>query len=588
MHKTLIISLTLVFIFFSCAIKKQSISENVIRFPLPTEIKGFDPAYAEDLYSHTLMAQIYETLMQYSYLERPYKVEPLLAEKMPDVSSDGLTYTFKIKKGVYFQTDVCFKEKRELTAHDFVYSFKRIADIKTRSTGWWIFDKRIVGLNEFREKTKKEQKIDYDKVDVPGLKALDKYTLQIKLTQPYPQFLYILTMMYTAAVPKEAIKFYGDEFLNHPVGTGPYKLKKWIRNSIIVLERNPEFRDEYYPTKGQPDDKKLGLLNDAGKKIPFIDKVEFQVFLEDQPMWLNFLKGNIDRSGIPKDNYSSAITPTKELVPELKQKGIVLWKIPMLDVTYIGFNMEDPILGKNKKLRQAMSLAHNVDRVIELFYNGRAIPAHTPIPPGLDGYDPEYKNPYQRYDISEAKKLLIEAGYPEGKGLPEFTYEASGTGTTERQMAELFKREMEEIGIKIKINYNTWPEFLGKLNTKRAQIFGLAWAADYPDAENFLQLFYGPNSAPGPNNTNFNNHEFNKLYEKIRTMNPSPERTKLYKKMARIVAEECPWIMGTHRLSFGLTHKWLKNYKPNDVAANTIKYYKIDTKEKAYLLKEKF
>ncbi|MFN3967142.1 MAG: ABC transporter substrate-binding protein, partial [Endomicrobiia bacterium] len=308
----------LIFIFSSCTTKKQTISENVIRLPLPTEIKGFDPAYAEDLYSHTLMAQIYETLMQYSYLERPYKVEPLLAEEMPEISSDGLTYTFKIKKGVYFQKDPCFKEKRELTAYDFVYSFKRIADIKTRSTGWWIFDKRILGLNEFREKTKKEEKIDYEKIDVPGLKALDKYTLQIKLTQPYPQFLYVLTMMYTAAVPKEAVEYYGDEFLNHPVGTGPYKLTKWVRNSIIVLEKNPDFREEYYPTKGEPEDEKLGLLKDAGKKIPFIDKVEFHIFLEDQPMWLNFLKGNIDRSGIPKDNYSSAITPTKELVPELK------------------------------------------------------------------------------------------------------------------------------------------------------------------------------------------------------------------------------------------------------------------------------
>jgi len=585
MHKLLI----LFFVLFisNCSTKKQITNENVIRLPLPTEIKGFDPAYAEDLYSHTVMAQIYETLMQYSYLERPYKVETSLAEKMPEISPDGLTYTFKIKKGVYFQNDPCFKEKRELTADDFVYSFKRIADVQTRSTGWWIFDKRIVGLNEFREKTKTGE-IDYDKTDVPGLKALDRYTLQIKLTQPYPQFLYVLTMMYTAAVPKEAVKYYKDEFLNHPVGTGPYKLVKWVRNSIIVLERNPDFRDEYYPTKGEPTDEKLGLLDDAGKKIPFIDRIEFIIFLEDQPMWLNFLKGNIDRSGIPKDNYSSAITPSKELVPELKEKGITLWKTPMLDVTYIGFNMEDPILGKNKKLRQAISLSHNVERVIELFYNGRAIPAHTPIPPGLDGYDPDFKNPYQKYDPEKAKKLLAEAGFPEGKGLPELTYEVSGTGTTERQMAELFKKELEEIGIKIKVNYNTWPEFLGKLNTRRAQIFGLAWAADYPDAENFLQLFYGPNSAPGPNNTNFNSHEYNKLYEKIRTMNPSPERTKLYKEMSKIIVEECPWVFGTHRLSFGLTHKWLKNYKPNDVATNTIKYYRIDVEERNRLLKEKF
>jgi ABC-type transport system substrate-binding protein len=584
-----------------CGLKKGEIpkeaGENVIRLALPTEIKGFDPAYAEDLYSHTAISQVYETLFQYAYLERPYKVEPLLAERRADVSADGLTYTIRIKKGVFFQNDHCFTGKnnttgagRELTAGDFIYSFKRIADIKNHSNGWWIFDGKIKGLNEFREKSKNSPggKTDYF-TKVSGLTAIDSHTLRIKLSRPYPQLLYILAMSYAAAVPREAVEFYGGEFLNHPVGTGPYRLEKWVRNSIITLVKNPGFRKgEAYPSRGEPGDREKGLLDDAGKQVPFIDRVEFQIFLEDQPMWLNFLKGRIDRSGIPKDNFSSAITPTKELVPKLAEKGIVLSKVPMLDVTYTVFNMENAVVGRSKKLRQAMSLAHHPQLLIELFYNGRAIPAQSPIPPGLDGYDSAFKNPYQGPDIHRAKKFLAEAGYPDGRGLPPLEFEVSGTGTTERQMAELFKNEMAQIGVKISVNYNTWPEFLSKINQKRAQIYGLAWGADYPDAENFLQLFYSKNAAPGPNNTNYKNPEFDRFYERISVMQPSPERTRLYRRMAQMVIEDCPWIMGAHRMSYGLNQKWLKNYKPHDVGYNFIKYYKIDIKEREQLLREKF
>ncbi|OGS21803.1 MAG: hypothetical protein A2252_06655 [Elusimicrobia bacterium RIFOXYA2_FULL_39_19] len=575
------------FLFTGCANKTGT--DNIIRLPMQTDIKGFDPAYAEDLYSHTAMAQIYETLLQYAYLERPYKVEPLLADGMPEISKNGLTYTFKIKKGVIFQDDKCFpgSKGRELTADDFVYSFKRIADMNTRSTGWWVFDGRIEGLNEFREKTKDSPKTDYT-IDVAGLKAVDKYTLRFKLTKPHPQFLYTLTMMYTAVVANEAVETYGQEFLNHPVGTGPYKLTKWTRNSRIIFDKNPTFRQEFYPVTGETTDKTNGLLVDTGKQIPFIDRIVYIVYLEEQPLWLNFLKGNIDRSGIPKDSYSSAINASKELMPELQEKGIKLWKVPMLDVTYTGFNMEDPVLGKNLKLRQAICLAHDINKVIDLFYNGRAIPAQGPIPPGLDGYDPEFKNPYQSFDLEKAKQLLDQAGYPEGKGLPALAFEASGSGTIDRQWAELFKKEMEAVNIKVNVNYNTWPEFLDKLNKKKGQIYGLAWGADYPDAENFLQLFYGPNAANGQNNTNYKNPEFDRLYEKISTMPPSGERTKIYKQMVKIVTSDCPWIFGAHRMSFALSQQWVKNYKPNDVATNLLKYYRIDTQERAKMLKERF
>jgi len=415
---------------------------------------------------------------------------------------------------------------------------------------------------------------------VEGLKALDRYTLQIKLKKPYPQLLYVLTMSYTAAVSREAVEYYGEEFLNHPVGTGPFKLKDWMRGAKIILVRNPGFRKEFYPAVGEKGDKKLGLLDDAGKRIPFLDRIEISIILEEQPMWLEFINGELDISGIPKDNFDSAIGADRNLTPEMKAKGIKLWKRPLLQINYISFNMDDPLFKDNKLLRQAISLAYNEKRVIKMF-NNRLIPAVGPIPPGIKGYEKGEVNPYRRFDLDKAKTLLAKAGYPvgkdrEGKQL-KLTYEAAGTDITTRQRADLFVDDMKRLGIEVDVVYNTWPAFLGKIRKRQAQIFGLAWVADYPDAENFLQLFYGPNSSPGPNNSNYNNPEFNRLYDKIKTMPDSPERTKIYEKMAHIVMEECPWIFATYPLSYTLQYDWLKNFKPNDVAYNIYKYYKIDT-----------
>ena len=552
---------------------------------LPSKLKGFDTTQASDEVSNILISQIYEPLLQYSYLERPYKVEPCLAVEMPAISEDQLTYTFKIRKGVYFQDDPCFTatggKGRELTAEDFVYSFKRLADFDNQSKGWWIFNGRIRGLDEFREISKNEKgKTNYE-LEVEGLKALDRYTFQIKLKEPYPQLLYILTMSYTAAVPREAIEHYEDEFLNHPVGTGPFKLKEWIRGSRVVLVRNPDFRREFYPSTGEEGDRELGHLDNTGKRIPFLDRIDIRIILEDQPMWLEFMNGRLDVSGIPKDNFDSAVAADRQLTPEMRKKGIKLWKCPLLQVTYISFNTEDPLFKNNKLLRQAISLAYDESRVIKMF-NDRLIPAVGPIPPGIEGYEKDRVNPYRKFDLDKAKEFLAKAEYPGGKDRDgkqlRLTYEATGTDTTTRQRSELFVDDMKRLGIEVDITYNTWPAFLRKIRRRQAQIFGLTWIADYPDAENFLQLFYGPNSSPGPNNANFDTPEFNKLYEKIRTMPDSPERTEIYKKMVDILMEETPWIFATHPLAYTLQYDWLKNFKPHDVGYNLCKYYRIDTK----------
>ena len=568
---------------FSCSPSKKGLG-NAFRYPIGMKVKGFDPALGDDVYSHIALKQVYETLLQYHHLKRPYELEGLLAESLPEISDDRLSYTFKLRKGIYFQDDPCFNNrKRELVAEDVIYSIKRLADIKKKSTGWWIFDGRIKGLNEFREKSIDSKKTDYS-LTVEGLQTPDKYTLVVKLTHPCAQIPYFFTMAYTSIVPKEAVEYYGKEFLNHPVGTGPFRLIEWRKGLRLVYIKNPEYHKEYYPNEGSEGDKEKGLLEDAGKQLPFIDTLIMNIFAESQPQWLNFMKGNIDVSGIPKDNYNQAINTDKSLKQSLTEKGITLEINSSLDVTYTFFNMEDDIIGKNVHIRRAMCYAWDIGKVIKLMFNDRAIPAHSPIPPGLLGYDSTFVNPYQKFDPALAREELVKAGYPGGKGLPAFEY-LSNDNTTSRQWSEKFVKEMSDVGIKINVTAVTWPEFLNRIKNKKFQTAGMAWNADYPDPENFVQLLYGPNEAPGTNNANYKNPEYDSLYEELILTNDNQKKIQLIERMKEIFVEDCPWIPGVHRLSFGLFNKWVKNRKYNDIAPGNFKYIKIDFDERNKMLK---
>ncbi len=562
----------------SCTRHQSKEPPNTLHLVVEAKLKGLDPILAEDRYSGTQSAQAYETLLQFHYLKRPYVVSPLLVEKLPDVSADGKVYTFTLRKGVLFQDDPCFKSTggkgRELVAEDFVYSWKRLADPKLTSSGWWILDGRVVGLNAWRERAAKNGEKHYSE-QVDGLRALDRYTLQVKLTQRSAQFLYLITMPFAAVVPHEAVDFYGKEFLNHAVGTGPFRLAEYHPSSKVVWVKNPTYRKAVYPEEGAPGDREAGLLADAGRAIPFADQVDVQVFVEQQPMWLSFLAGQLDISGIPKDNFSSSIGPGQELAPDLLAQGIRLIKEPVADVTHLSFNLEDPLLGKNKLLRQAMSLAFDQNTFNEIFYNGRAMAAQGPIPPGTDGYDIDFKNPYRQFNINKARELLAKAGYPGGRGLPPLEY-ATLAGSSGRQQSEFTTKMFAAIGIKLNTNTYSWPQFLETVKNKKAQIWEFAWGGDYPDGENFLQLFYSKNASPGQNDSNYRNPEFDRLYELSLTLPEGKQRTETYQKMVRILVEDCPWIFGSHRLSYILAQKWLKNYKPNDFSHSNYKYYRVD------------
>lgn len=561
----------LVLSLFACT-KNKDTKEKIIHLYSEAKVSGFDPVHGGDMYTGAEMGKVYEGLYEFHPIKRPYELMPNLAEDLPQVSADGLTYTYKIKKGVMFRDDPCFKDGkgRELTAQDVVFSLKRHADPKLSSRGWWLFDEKIQGLNEWRKKNEKTDQTNYDE-EVPGLIALDSHTVQVKLVKAYPQLNYALAMQFTFVVAREAVTHYGKEFLNHPVGTGPFILEKFEQTNKIVYTKNPNYREKYYPD---------GTNN---TRVPGVDKMVVHIITEAQPRWLEFNKGKLDKMGVAKDYHEKAIIDNK-VAPDLAEKGIKLSYAPQLDVVFYAMNYEDKYL-KNTKLRQALSMAYDRATTNKLFYNNTGVIAHGVIPPGMAGYRADFKNPFVEYNIEKAKQLLREAGYPDGKGLPEITLQTTNS-TDNRQSAEHFVKCMAAIGVKVKVNMNTWPELVNKVTKKQHQIYTMAWGADYPDAENFLGLLYCPNQAPGSNGANYCNPKFDELYRKATTMQDTPERTKLYEQLNEMVSLDVPWIFVVHRTKYFLYQSWLKNYEIMEFDHSQYQYMAIDPEEKTKLLKK--
>ncbi len=576
-------------------------NEMVLHHVLSTRIKGLDPGNMRDVYSVIVASQIFEPLYQYHFLKRPYQLVPLLAEDMPQISDDLLTYTIKIKKGVYFQDDPCFGSTvrrpadrlagslpngkgRELKARDFVYAIKRVANIKYLSPNWSMFDNKIVGLDEFREYTKtckSEADVDYSR-QVQGLTTPDDYTLVIRLKKAWPQLCLALADIATSPVAKEAVDYYGRDIISHPVGTGPFRLNVWRRGSYIELVRNPAFRGELYPSRGEPGDAEAGYLDDAGKPIPFADRVVWTIIEERQPAWLLFLQGKVDATVIPKDNFDEVMGGAGELTPAMKQRNIHLKTFKDPSTYWLGFNMADPVLGKNKPLRNAITYAIDREKFIELFFNNRHLVAHGLIPPVMPSYNPEIKEKgYAQYDPEKAQELLKEAEKIHGGKLPAFKMALPGTNTWYRQFGQLLKRNLNAVGLEVETEYMDRPTYLEKVNTRSVQMFTSGSSASTPDAQDFLAMFYSRYHAPGPNKFNYSNPEFDKLYEKAQVMLDGPEKRRLYRKMELAVLEDCPAAFLNHRVAYVLHHDWYKNYKPHAFAYGLSKYRRIDMAKRA-------
>jgi ABC-type transport system substrate-binding protein len=543
--------------------------------------KTLDPQAQLDSASADLISSVYDTLMEYHYLKRPYQMVPSLLKKMPEADpQDPLTYVFELKEGVKFHDNKCFKDGkgRELVADDVLYTIKRFADISINANSWFMLEGVIKGLDDYRAKTQKmgKDKVDHVAETVSGLKKLGTHKFSITLTQKNPLALFAFASAATSIVAPEAVKFYGDEFRYNPVGTGAFMLKEYRKKQEMTLVKNPNYHLTY-PTEGMPEDEAAGLLVDAGKQVPLLDEVSIDFIPEPQPEMLKFQKGELSWVALDRDNFTKMAEKTADGKFALNKEYGALYTLymePSLDMSYLIYNLKDSLVGPNKLLRQAISYAIDADAYINLIRNGRGKKLNTVVPFAIAGSEVQIGNQMFNYDLEKAKKLLADAGFPEGKGLKPIVVTFGDTTSVTKDIFEFYRAALAKIGVQVTPEYLTFPKYLQTMDDKNYQIALSAWAADYPDAENFYQLFYGPS---GANNSGFKNADYDKMYTQIRYMENGPERFELFKKMSAILKEEAPVTPIYSSAITGLIQKWVKNFKRNVMMDRPYKYLSVDT-----------
>ncbi|OGV27420.1 MAG: peptide ABC transporter substrate-binding protein [Legionellales bacterium RIFCSPHIGHO2_12_FULL_37_14] len=634
----------------------------------PEAPKTLDPAKSYNVNESLFIGQITEPLLEYHYYKRPYTLVPLIAAKMPEVTflaKDGQeitkgdekvaysVYHIQIKPNILFQPHPAFAKcdtpsgycysslslvdgvlpfglqtiadfkhqgTRALTADDFIYQIKRLADPHINSPIYALMESYIVGFKELNQELAKLSSnswIDLRKYDLKGVKKLDDLTFEIRIYKQYKPFLYWLAMHFFVPTPWEVDRFYALPSMKernigfdwNPVGTGPFLLKENNPNSRMVLERNPNFRLELFPADGSEEDKRLGYMQNAGKKLPMIDKAVYTLEKEAIPRWNKFLQGYYDVSGISADSFDQAIhinsNGKEELTEELKEKKITLFQTIDPSIFYYGFNMLDSTVGGDSErarlLRLAISLAINIEERIALFYNGRGKVAQGPIPLGIFGHEDRYMgyndllyekkaDKLRRKSIKLAKKWLNQAGYVNGidpatnKPLL-LNYDVTATsGPDEKAELEWMRKKFAQIGISLNIRATHYNRFQEKMRTGNSQIFSWGWKADYPDPENFLFLLYGPNGqveTGGENAANYHNAEYDKLFDAMKNKDNTEARRAIIAKMLDILHHDAPWVWGLYTKTLTLRQQWVFATKPNAMAMNTLKYLAIDPKLRA-------
>ena len=566
----------------------------MLRYAFPVAETSADPARVSDVYSNTVISAIFDTPLDYDYLARPMKLKPLTLAAMPEVSEDGTTYTLRVKPGIYFADDSAFGgRKRELVAEDYVYSIKRIMDPRLASPLLGELEGKIVGGDEAIAQARKSNRFDYD-TPIEGLKALDRYTWRVKLTEPSFIFIYnFADCRLSCAVAREVVEKYGDDVGSHPVGTGPYRMAFWKRSSKMVFEKNPNFREELWdaePPAGDARGQEM-LRKLKGRKLPMIDRVEINVVEETQPRWLAFLNAEFDLMFQLPEEYANQAIPNNQLAPNLRKRDIAMEQTTALDLTFNYFNMEDPVVGgytpEKVALRRAISLAYKTHDEIAVLRKGLAIPAQTPYSPGVAGYDPEFRTSANEYNVPKAKALLDMFGYVDRDGdgyreMPDgarLEIKANSTPTAQdQQVDELWRRSMDDVGIRITFRKAKWPDLLKESDAGKLMMWRLGGSAATPDADTWLQSLYGPNAGQKGNRARFRNAEYDRLYEKARVMPDSPERTKLYQQMAKIAIAYAPWKINVHRILTDLWYPWVEGFRRTPMLGNHFwKYLDIDT-----------
>ncbi len=646
------------------------VSENGKRLfyaPYTERPSHLDPVRAYNANEYTFIGQIYEPPLQYHYLKRPYELIPLTAESLPRVRyydnqkrllSAGAEpsrvarseYEIRIKPGIRYQPHPAFAQdangraiyypmpagelakidqlgdfehrgSRELTAADYVYQIKRLADPSLHSPIRHLMSTYIIGFEDLGRELAavprdKSQWTDLRKYRLSGVELVDGQTYRISLKGKYPQFVYWLAMPFFAPVPWEVDAFFSQPGMRErdltldawPVGTGPFMMINNEPAREIRLAANPSFRGEAYPGDGEKSDVAAGYLRDAGESMPFIDGAVYTLEKESIPLWLKFLQGYYDTAKLASDNFDQAIQNQPSGLPELSaemyEREIVLKTQVAPTTWYMGFNMLDPIVGglgvRNQKLRLAISIALDMEEYVSIFMNGRGLPAQGPIPPGvagfLDGaeginthvYEWEGTRPKVR-SIEYAKNLLSDAGYPDGRkaesGKPLILHlDIAARGADDKARLDWFRKRLDKLGVQLIVRNTDYNRFQEKMRKGQAQLFEWAWNADYPDAENFLFLFYGQNGkvkTGGENNANYQNVEFDTLFRRMKLMNDTPAREAVIRRMVAILQHDAPWIYGYHPAKFTLHQGWLTNDKPNPMAWNTLKYLRVDAELRA-------
>lgn len=597
--------------------------------------KSLDPAVAYDTAAHEITGNVYDTLLEYHYLERPYRLIPALAREVPEAEAlddGGLSYRFELRDDLLFQEDPCFSlngegtRTRPITAQDVVFEIERIGDPQVNSPvvepfanlrGFQAFGERLQKLRKAPQFSTLPAQVQYQRAGgIPGAQAQGARGIVLHLDKAYPQILYWFAMPFTTPVPWEAVAYYDGEegrplFADHPVGSGPFLLSRYEKQGRMVLEKNPRWygvrHPEWkapgatYPETGEPGDAKRGHLNPAavGKPLPFVDRIEFRREKEPIPAFNKFLQGYYDASGIIRESFDKVVKEDR-LSPEMTALGMRLDKTVTAGIYYIGFNMDDPVVGsaggvRSRKLRQAMSLASDVQEYTRVFMNGRGLPAESLLPPGIFGHEPDYRNPYRKIDRQRARRLLVEAGYPEGvdpstqKPL-HLTFDVSDTSADGRLRFQFWVNQWRTIGLDVEVEATNYSKFQQKVRDGAYQIFQWGWIADYPDAENFLFLLWSEMARTknnGPNTANFSNREFDRLFLKVKARKDDAEKLEMIRTMRTILEEERPWIELFHPEDYTLFHGWLDNVKAPGLSVPTAKYQDVRpgiraTKRKAW------
>lgn len=555
-----------------------------VAFEAPDD--GFDPVKTTNLYSGWVNESIYENLLTYDYLARPVRLVPQTTEAMPEVTDGGKTFTFRIKRGIYFIPDPAFKGKRrELTAQDYAYSFKRLLDPANRSPSASMLEGKIVGLDALAAQAKKTGKFDYDSA-IAGLETPDRYTLRIRLNQTDYNFLYVTAYHSLAAVAREVIEAYGEQTRAHPVGSGPYMLREYVPRSKIVLEANPDYRGYVWNFSSSGDARDEILVRDMrGKQMPQVGRVEISIIEEEQSRWLAFQGGQLDVDKLPQIAAPVVLDGVK-LRPEFVGQNIDLYRVSEPEITYTLFNLRDPVVGgympEKIALRRAMAMSYNIKEEIGLIRKNQAVKAEMPVPGGVVGHDPEYRSSIP-YDVDLANRLLDYFGYKRGadgyRNFPDGTVLQVTMNrepdSVSRQYGELWKRGLDQIGIRLNLAFSNFADNMKAATECKLAMWGSAWYADFPEGENFLQLLYGPNAGQG-NHSCYQSAVFDTLYKRYVATEPGAERNRLVLEMSRQIEADTPWALHSSRFRNWLVRPWVKGFKKHPIIQSDWKYLDVE------------